>query len=90
MPLAVKYDFWSRPGVEPRELLGELDDRQGRVERRDVAEPVDLRLDRGVHLVVRVPDRDRQDAAEEVEVLSPVGVLRTCIPLPDSRTTDSS
>ena len=40
-----------------------------------MAEPVHLRLDGGVHLVVRVPDGDRQDAAEEVEIRLPVGVL---------------
>src|SRR5450830_2003239 len=62
------------PRRQPRELLGELDDGQRRIERRDMAESVHLRLDGGVYLVVRVPDGDRQDAAEKVEVRLPVGV----------------
>src|SRR5439155_20458299 len=42
----------------------------------DVSEPVELRLDRGVHLVVRVAHRHREDAAEEVEVLAAVDVAQ--------------
>jgi hypothetical protein len=61
---------------EAGERLGERDDREGGVERRDVSEAVDLGLDGRVHLVVRVPDGDREDPAEEVEVAFPVGVLQ--------------
>ena len=53
---------------ELHELLGELHDRQRRVERRHVPEPVHLRADRRVHPLVRVADADGEDAAEEVEV----------------------
>ena len=35
----------SLPGRDARELLRQLDDRHRRVERRDVAEPLDLRVD---------------------------------------------
>ena len=56
------------------ELLGELGDRQGRVEGRDVPEPIHLRAHRRVHARVRVADADRQDAAEEIEVLAAVEV----------------
>ena len=74
VPDAVKHVCLRLPGREPREPLGELDDGQRRVERRDVREAVDLRPDRGVDLVVGVADGDGQDAAEEVEVLVAVGV----------------
>ena len=62
-------------GREVEQLLRELHDPDGGVERRDVAEAVDLGVQRRVDLRVRLPDRDGQDAAEEVEVLAPVEIL---------------
>ncbi len=61
-------------GGHPRELLGELDHRHRRVEGRDVAEAADLGDHRRVDVLVRVPDRDREDPAEEVEVFVAVEV----------------
>src|SRR5205814_1482004 len=63
------------PGRYVREALGEHDDRRGRVERRRVLEGVVLPVDRGVHLLVAVAERDGEDPAEEVEVLLAGGVV---------------
>src|SRR5436309_4119002 len=62
------------PRGDARELLGQLDDRDRGVERRDVPQPIDLRLDGGVDLVVAVTHRDGEDATEEVQVLAAVEV----------------
>src|ERR1035437_5903849 len=83
VPEHVKNDFWRRPGVMRASVSagwrseggGEWGDRGRGVGGRDVAEPVHLRLDGRVDLVVRVPDGDRQDAAEEVEIRLPIRVL---------------
>jgi hypothetical protein len=64
-------------GRELHELLGELHDPHRRVERGDVPEPVDLRLHGRVHARVSLTEADRQNAAEEVEVLGAVEVLHT-------------
>ena len=65
--------FLHRPELD--QLLGELYLRSGRVKRRDVDQLL-LLLDHGLgHARVAVPHADRQDAAEEVEVVATVGVL---------------
>src|SRR6202041_3436773 len=68
-------DLLHLSGRQVRDLLRELDDRDRRIERRHVAEPLHLRAHGAIHGVVRVPDRERQDSAEEVEVLLPVEIL---------------
>ena len=60
------------------------------IERRDVPEAVDLRLDGVVDARVAVADRDGQDAAEEVEVLAAVGVAARAGPSPLSSTIGSA
>ena len=62
------------PRRDSRQPLGQLDHRERGIKRRDVREPVHLSLDRCVDLLVRVTDRNGQDAAEEVEILVAVGV----------------
>ena len=57
------------------ELLGELDDRRRRVQSRDVGEGRGLFLDRRGDFRMTVPDVDRHDAGEEVEVFSPLEVV---------------
>ena len=78
VPLAVKNALPALPilpGASLMQLLGELDDPDRGVERRDVAEAIDLRVERSVHLRVRLAERHREDAAEEVEVLATVEIL---------------
>src|SRR5262249_33760188 len=60
---------------EADELLGQIDDPEGRVERRDVPEAVDLRVERGVHALVRLAEADGEDATEEIEVAPAVEIL---------------